>query len=90
MENRHDFEPGILLTEQEWKKRGYKLITGAWRNAVRGEDGTERYDYNAVCRLKPAKTTELTTIQWLEKGYVPKDGAFGREMHYNPRKDEGE
>lgn len=83
MENRNDFEQGVLLTEQEWKKQGYKLITGA--KAIKGEFGENRYDCNAVCRLKPAKTIERTAKQWLEKGYVPKDGAFGREMHYYSR-----
>lgn len=83
MENRHDFEPDLFLTEKEWKKKGYKLTSSA--KAFKGIDDENRYDCNSVCRLKPAKTTELTFIQWLEKGYVPKDGAFGREMHYYSR-----
>lgn len=82
IENRLDFEDGVLLTELEWKKQGYKLITGAWKKAVKGEDGAERYDCNAVCRLKPAKTGELTENEWLKCGYVVREGAFGREMHY--------
>ncbi len=86
MENRHDFEPDFLLTEDEWKKKGYKLITGAkFDKFVKDEDGTYRYDCNAVCRLKPAKTAELTENQWLKEGYAPKEGAFGREMHYYSR-----
>ncbi len=80
MENRNDFEAGVLLTEQEWKRQGYKLITRA--KAVKGEYGENRYDVYAVCRLKKADKAELTTNEWLKSGYVPKEGAFGREMHY--------
>ena len=86
MENRNDFEPTLLLTEQEWKKKGYKIIVSAkYNKAVKGEDGVYRYDCNAVCRLKKAEKSELTTNEWLELGYVPKEGAFGREMHYYSR-----
>lgn len=80
IENRKDFEDGVLLTKEEWRKKGYKIIVRA--KFVEGEDGKWRYSCNGVCRLKPAKTAEMTENEWLECGYVIKEGAFGREMHY--------